>query len=88
MTTPSIPNDFNMEYDAAHLQRIDQLIHNSSNIDILRSTLHMHPILAMIVEQVRANQQLEQTTQEVNNHVWMRLAGIWELAAANRIGLL
>ena len=76
MTTPSIPNDFNMEYDAAHLQRIDQLIHNSSNIDILRSTLHMHPILAMIVEQVRANQQLEQTTQEVNNHVWMRLAGI------------
>ena len=48
----------------------------------------MHPILAMIVEQVRANQQLKQTTQEVNDRIWMRLAEIRGLAAANRIGLL
>ena len=48
----------------------------------------MHPILAMIMEQVRANQQLEQTTQEVNDCIWVRLAEIRGLAAANRIGLL
>ena len=50
MTTPSIPNDFNMEYDTTHLQRIDQLIRDPSNIDVLRSVLHMHSTLAMIVE--------------------------------------
>ena len=42
----------------------------------------------MIMEQVRANQQLEQTTQEVNDCIWVRLAEIRGLAAANRIGLL
>ena len=56
MTTSSIPNDFNMEYDITHLQRIDQLIRDFSNIDILWSILYMHPTLAIIMEQVWANQ--------------------------------
>ena len=77
-----------MEHDTTYLQRIDHLICDPSNIDILRSTLHMHSTLAIIVEQVRANQQLEQTTQEVNDCIWMRLARIQGLAAANQIGLL
>ena len=41
MTTPSIPNNFNMKYDTTYLQRIDDLIRDPSNIDVLQSALHM-----------------------------------------------
>ena len=88
MTTSNIPNDFNIEYDTAYLQRINHLIHDPSNINVLQSALHMHLTLAMIIEQVWVNQQLEQTTQEVNNCIWVRLARIHRLAAANWISLL
>ena len=56
ITTPNISNDFNIEYNAAHLQKIDHMIHDLFNIDVLQSALHMHSTLAMIVKQVRANQ--------------------------------
>ena len=77
-----------MKYNATYLQRIDHLIRDPFNIDVLQSALHMHPTLAMIMEQVWANQQLEQTTQELNDCIWVRLAEIWRLATANQIGLL